>query len=119
MQGICDKCGGLVDEKNDAYELLANLDPASSALRLYAPKFRHILPVRDDDGNIVCEGSPSTAQYLPGQPKDLRMNASFNKVMGKKIRRAYFQMNPEARPRTARVATGVAMIFFSIMRFRR
>ncbi|MDO8435635.1 MAG: hypothetical protein Q7S89_03090 [bacterium] len=52
-------------------------DPLASFARVD----RHLLPVA---GEIPCAGSPSRAQYLPGQPRDTRgygyhdeMEASF------------------------------------------
>lgn len=33
---------------------------------------RHFLPVCDTAGNVLCEGSPSRAQYIEGQPRDTR-----------------------------------------------
>jgi hypothetical protein len=59
----CDKCGTMVHPSNNAYMFLAILEERNTNnVRLG----RHLLPVPG------CEGSPSSAQYLPGQPQDMR-----------------------------------------------
>lgn len=68
MNTKCDKCGTEVPENNDAVVF--------EAIRTDNPLFclalsRHLLPVIED-GTVVCEGSPSRAQYLEGQPRDTR-----------------------------------------------
>ena len=66
---LCDKCGKPVPrENNTAYILyLAFEDPRAA---LFGPP-RHFLPVVEE-GELVCEGSPSRAQYIEGQPRDRR-----------------------------------------------
>ena len=58
-----DKCGNPVPPHDDAVNLEILLAP--SAL-LVGARPRHLLP------NAYCEGSPSRAQYLEGQPRDTR-----------------------------------------------
>lgn len=63
MKAVCDKCGKEVPENNDAtiFWSFVLRDPT---LCLNLP--RHLLPTEH------CEGSPSRAQYLEGQPRDTR-----------------------------------------------
>lgn len=66
----CDKCGLEVQASNDAtvVQALAYNEPAHCLF--YGA--RHFLPVLDANGNVLCEGSPSRAQYIEGQPRDTR-----------------------------------------------
>jgi len=64
----CDKCGKEVPLSNDAvaFQFICehgNLPGVFERLQYGA---RHLLPTED------CEGSPSRAQYLIGQPRDTR-----------------------------------------------
>jgi hypothetical protein len=61
---LCDKCRLPVAEDNDAVQiaLLCGADPM---LKLTAQP-RHFLPIEG------CNGSPSRAQYIDGQPRDTR-----------------------------------------------
>ena len=60
----CGKCGKPVPFENDAtlYDSIVNDEP----LTVLLAQARHLLPTQD------CEGSPSRAQYIPGQPRDRR-----------------------------------------------
>lgn len=85
IECICDKCGRDIAKGNDALELAIEVhkmkrygidykeeevDPwISTAYLSYAS--RHLLPVVEG-GRVLCEGSPSRAQYLEGQPRDPR-----------------------------------------------
>ena len=64
----CDKCGQAVPLENDALALQFirehGLLPGGMERLMYGA--RHLLPTDD------CEGSPSRAQYLEGQPRDVR-----------------------------------------------
>jgi len=62
--GRCNKCGQEVPMANDAtvIEAIAFDTPV---LILFSVS-RHFLPVEG------CEGSPSRAQYIEGQPRDIR-----------------------------------------------
>lgn len=62
---VCSKCGKPVSRDNDAVELDYRRGVLSAAAYLTVPS-RHLLPTGD------CEGSPSRAQYLKGQPRDTR-----------------------------------------------
>jgi len=80
----CDKCGHLVAHNNDAMRL----DYVAIMQEKYGVDYvpgetdtwhdtaflshggRHLLPLVED-GKVVCEGSPSRAQYI-GQPLDRR-----------------------------------------------
>jgi hypothetical protein len=66
--GNCNKCDFPVGLENNAVaiDLLITQDPV-----LVFAYSRHLLPVVMD-GEMICEGSPSRAQYLPGQPRDTR-----------------------------------------------
>jgi hypothetical protein len=68
----CDKCGRPVPASNDAVllQVLLSKDPDAALWMLFTQP-RHLLPVVEN-GVTVCEGSPSRAQYLPGQPRDKR-----------------------------------------------
>jgi len=66
----CDKCGQEVSAENDAtiVESFAFGEP----MLILMSASRHFLPVYDNDGDLVCEGSPSRAQYIEGQARDNR-----------------------------------------------
>ncbi len=64
----CDKCGKDVPPNNDATILAMKVD---ERMGMMLPRSRHLLPVFVD-GEQVCEGSPSRARYLEGQPPDPR-----------------------------------------------
>ena len=83
----CDKCGGYVPEDNDA----GIIDAEFRGIPAYLNTSRHFLLV-SKDGMRVCEGSPSRAQYIEGQPRDTRrypylekyerpMRAAYQKVL--------------------------------------
>ena len=61
---ICDKCGKEVPPENDATIIEAYA--FNSPLTILACQSRHFLATED------CEGSPSRAQYIQGQPRDER-----------------------------------------------
>lgn len=82
----CDKCNTPVDPRNDATIIEAIL--SGCALIGFASQPRHFLPVKDKAGHIVCEGSPSRAQYIEGQPKDER-GFGYHKEYEKLWRDAY------------------------------
>lgn len=67
--GLCDKCGSDVDPKNDAinFDFILTRNPA-----LVTAQSRHLLPVYDEKRNLLCEGSPSRAQYIAEIPSDTR-----------------------------------------------
>jgi hypothetical protein len=82
---VCDKCGKPVPPENDA----ANLDVTLGYVAAIFAQPRHLLPTDD------CEGSPSRAQYIEGQPKDTRSQYPYENYWEKRIRRAYAHMQVE------------------------
>lgn len=78
----CDKCGERVEPGNDAV-LLAIATGELDGLSAVFAQSRHLLP----EGN--CEGSPSRAQYLEGQPRDTRAEYPYDKRLEKPVREAY------------------------------
>ncbi len=68
---LCDKCGRLVPSANDMTRVIAATGVPGSEWVPTLWYSRHFLPVVED-GVTVCDGSPSRAQYLPGQPRDSR-----------------------------------------------
>ena len=65
----CDKCGGEVDPKNDA----VNLDYILTRnIALIGASSRHLLPIKGEQGKLVCEGSLSRAQYIMEVNHDTR-----------------------------------------------
>lgn len=67
---ICDKCSKPVKPWDDAVLLQGIINPPST-IGVPMTVGRHLLPV-SVGGKVVCEGSPSCAQYLPGQARDER-----------------------------------------------
>ena len=81
----CDKCGQEIQpEYNNLCVVVAITDAINNDLqsdrytreyvgaRLFNNPSRHFIPVHDDKGNLLCEGSPSRAQFIDGQPRDTR-----------------------------------------------
>jgi hypothetical protein len=69
MNYDCDKCGQPVCPSNNV--TFFDAFRRGSPLLPFVFVSRHLLPVMED-GAVVCEGSPSRAQYLEGQPRDPR-----------------------------------------------
>jgi hypothetical protein len=86
----CDKCGREVPKNNDAVELDLLLDVSPLLYINNNPSARHLLPVKEK-GKVVCEGSPSRAQYIKGQPRDTR-GYPYIPNLEPKIREAYEQL---------------------------
>jgi len=84
MALLCDKCGKPVEKKNDAVYLDAYA--YDTPVMLIFCKARHLLPTGD------CEGSPSRAQYLQGQPRDARSEYPYDEDLESKYRAAYERM---------------------------
>jgi hypothetical protein len=68
---LCDKCGRNVPPHNDMPRVLAATRVPGAEWFPALWYSRHFLPVIED-GVVVCEGSPSRAQYIEGQPRDVR-----------------------------------------------
>lgn len=77
--GICDKCGKPVPKWNDAVLIDAEVT-GKSWVGIVDP--RHFLPTED------CDGSPSRAQYIEGQPRDTR-GYTYEPEMEARWRRAH------------------------------
>lgn len=91
MSDKCDKCGREVQPWGDAtllYERALNK-------RIPGTPRRHLFPVGDGMGNEICEGSPSTAQYIAGQPRDTRPEYAYVPEIEPKIREAFAQICAE------------------------
>ena len=111
----CDKCGAWVPESNDLAVILGvetginiferrgagevwddgnridlnEIIRRSVAASLFdARSSRHFLPVFDNDGEKVCAGSPSRAQFIEGQPRDSR-GFGYPRELEGKFRKAY------------------------------
>lgn len=80
---ICDKCGKEVPQSNDATLLDAIVTDSPGRILFY--QSRHFLPTED------CEGSPSRAQYIKGQPRDKR-GYTYQPEWEQKYRDAYEQL---------------------------
>ncbi len=66
MSSNCSKCGIEVPPHNNATLLaidMCEVDPRADS--------KHLLPVYEN-GQLLCVGCPSIAQYLPDQPLDTR-----------------------------------------------
>lgn len=89
----CDKCGRLVPPENDVARLDAYRTDGNPLLALFAHP-RHLLPIVEN-GDVVCEGSPSRAQYLEGQPRDPRGTWGYHPELEEVVRTAYVRMRHE------------------------
>ena len=84
----CDKCGAPVEPSNNAVlidvTILAMNGWELDALVLQdTARPRHLLPVEG------CEGSPSRAQYVEGQPRDPRPEYAWDEAIAERVRAAY------------------------------
>ena len=86
---VCDKCGRPVPHGNNA----AVLDYLVGNFTALSSLPRHLLPVIEN-GKVICEGNPSRAQYLPGQPRDKRY--PYNPKREVAYREAYTEIQREA-----------------------
>ncbi len=81
----CDKCGQeILPEYNNIGVVVAIAEAMDNDLlsdrytreyanaTLFNKPSRHFLPVYDAEGKMLCEGSPSRAQFIEGQPRDTR-----------------------------------------------
>ena len=88
QSSTCDKCKGEVLPNNDVtiFLVVQTGDP------MYAMAIsRHLLPVIVD-GETVCKGSPSRAQYLEGQPRDERAAYAYNPELEADVRATYAKL---------------------------
>ncbi len=88
MALVCNKCGRPVPRNNDAtiFTSIVSRDPTFG---MCVP--RHLLPVVEG-GQVVCEGSPSRAQYLEGQPRDTREDFPYEPGNEKLYREGYARL---------------------------
>lgn len=84
----CDRCGKPVPLENDAVVLDALL---GRGWEVIFGQPRHLLPVVEE-GFVLCTGSPSRAQYLPGQKLDPRPEYSYDPKIEPIVRAAYERM---------------------------
>ena len=82
----CNKCGHRVLPQDDA--VLLDVALGGDPMLVFALS-RHTKPFINEDGEQVCEGSPSRAQYLEGMPRDSRGLYPYNLQREAEVRRAY------------------------------
>ncbi len=79
VESVCDKCGQVILPGNNLGLFLTlyidecikrGVDAGIHPLATIGV-YRHLLPVTEGD-RVICEGSPSRAQHLKGQPRDTR-----------------------------------------------
>lgn len=92
---VCDKCHRKVSPENDA----SVLDLKTGIALLHNP--RHLLPVIVEDV-VVCEGSPSRAQYIDGQRRDKRSRYQYRTEYEDQFRAAYAEMQREVATKASR-----------------
>ena len=93
----CDKCGMEVERCNDAVTIHAIAYNAPLGLLFY--QARHFLPVVDSGGTVLCDGSPSRAQYIEGQPRETR-GYGYDETQEQRWRDAYAAVQKEATDAT-------------------
>ena len=83
----CYKCHTPVPQHNDAtlFDCELTDEPSIALISISC----HLLPVIGDGGEVVCEGSPSRAQYLEGQPRDTRPGYPFRPERVGEMRAAF------------------------------
>ncbi len=87
--GTCDKCGKEIEPWNDAVLITSYVEDEPLTVFVYVS--RHFLPTED------CEGSPSRAQYIEGQPRDMRPEFAYNPELEPLFRRAFAHVQNEFR----------------------
>lgn len=107
MEKFCDRCGRPVTPLNDALRLALRENRIAKRISAIqeqqhieqqAP--RHLLPIMEDEVQ-VCPGSPSLAQYLPEQPRDLRPQYAYQEHLVEQYRRAYWQLIREHKEQSS------------------
>lgn len=85
----CDKCGKPVPHNNDATIVSAVLyGGVLGAMQIFGTRARRFLPTED------CEGSPSRAQYIEGQPRDTR-GYDYEPEWEERVREAFEKVQAE------------------------
>jgi len=93
---LCDKCGQVVLRENS----MMLLQKLRGKIRVAGYNHdRHLLPVKEQ---VPCEGSPSRAQYIEGQPRDPRGIYGYFPAMEKSVREAYAKMMEEINKKTSK-----------------
>lgn len=88
VPGECDKCQRSVHPGNDV--IVLEFVRTGNPMFLFATS-RHLLPEKDGD-TIVCQGSPSRAQYLEGQPRDSRSEYAYDPDNEAETRAVYAEL---------------------------
>lgn len=70
IHNLCDKCHRPVPRANDMVWLMAQIPGYELTPSIWYS--RHLLAITGECGEVICEGSPSRAQYLEDQPRDSR-----------------------------------------------
>ncbi len=94
MSLLCDKCGKIVPPHNDAVNLALEMNSTEVGDWLVFSDSRHLLPVFEKE-KVICVGSPSRAQYLVGQPRDIRSEYPYKSDREIGMRLAYERMLEE------------------------
>jgi hypothetical protein len=89
---ICDKCGTEVPMNNDATVIESHV--FDNPMIILMNQSRHFLPVFENQV-MVCEGSPSRAQYIEEQPRDTRSDYPYHLEWEAKWRDAYAKVKGE------------------------
>ena len=88
----CPKCGQLVTLENNGalLDLIVQAHPTPLLAMMVTQAF-HLLPLVQE-GQMVCPGSPSRAQYLRGQPRDIRPHIIYRPERRPAMQAAYAEM---------------------------
>lgn len=112
---LCDKCELPVTPDNDAGEVSRQylfVEYGEIPLLAHFNAARHFLPIKG------CEGSPSRAQYIEGQPRDARDDWPYDLEDEAKYRRAYALMRHTAEIDPELLTTGVIVAHSTSDRYR-
>lgn len=93
---VCEKCKGPVPAYNDA-SVLDEIMNRTATFKTTPTEPCHLLPITEN-GVTVCEGSPSRAQYLEGQPRDTRRTYNYQPRHEARFRNAYAILLAENPP---------------------
>lgn len=89
---FCPKCGRSVSLENNGalLDLIVQEHPAPLLAMMVTQAF-HLLPLVQQ-GRLLCPGSPSRSQYLPGQPRDTRPHIMYRSERQSVMRAAFAEM---------------------------
>ncbi len=97
---VCDKCGKPVPPWNNAVLFAqiyagepetANYDGDDRPVTIYP---RHLFPVQEG-GAVICEGSPSRAQYVGGPPDERPSSDPYYKDCAPGFARAFAKLRTQ------------------------